>query len=211
MKKIIWLLITVVFISCTKQDNTPVEVCPGGCDSQFSIPASNAELREDGYWHVQHIGLNYFTIRGELTKLSPEYEINSVPLVETAFDSDYWIIIDTIQFTTPMYSYLGWFSDNNFQNPIPIGNNEYDITYLANEYAPYNIAGYQLNPHTCWDCPYVETLFGSYSKYTYTPAQNIIFDDEMIGDTAHIFIRVTFNTDLGPREIRNETLNIIFE
>ncbi len=33
----------------------------------------------------------------------------------------------------------------------------------------------------------------------------------MIGDTAHIFIRVTFNTDLGPREIRNETLNIIFE
>jgi len=63
----------------------------------------------------------------------------------------------------------------------------------------------------CWDCPYIETLLGSYSKYTYTPSQNIFFDNEMIGDTAHIFIRVTFNTDLGPREIRNETLNIIFE
>jgi hypothetical protein len=209
MKKIIWLFITVVFTSCIKQDDTPVETCPGGCDGSFTV--TTGELQSDGYWHVPFLGYNYFTIKGELTELSPEYEINNVPLIETAFDSDYWITVDTIRFTTPMYSYLGWFSDNNFQNPIPIGNNEYNIIYLANEYTPYNIAGYQLNPNICWDCPYTETLFGSYSKYTYIPSQNIFFDNEMIGDTANIFIRVTFNTDLGPREVKNETLKIIFE
>ena len=63
----------------------------------------------------------------------------------------------------------------------------------------------------CWDCPYTETLLGTYSKYNYTPTQNIVFDNEMIGDTAHIYIRTTFNTDLGPREVRDEVLNIIFE
>jgi hypothetical protein len=198
-----------MFISCSKEQETPTEVCTGGCEVLFAI--STGELQSDGYWHVPFLGYNYFTIRGNLTPMNPQYEVNDVPLVETAFDSDYWILIDTIHFITPMYSYLGWFSDNNFQNPIPIGNHEYDITYLADTYAPYNIAGYQLSPNICWDCPYTETLFGSYSKYTYIPSQNIFFDNEMVGDTANIFIRVTFNTDLGPREVKNETLKIIFE
>jgi hypothetical protein len=54
------------------------------------------------------------TIKGNLTPLNSEYVIKKVPLVEAAFDSDYWIIMDTVHFVTPMYSYLGWFSDNNF-------------------------------------------------------------------------------------------------
>jgi len=209
MRKLAILFLSIAFISCQKE--TEPEPCPGGCDAQYYVSSSNAELRDDGYWHVRHIGLNYFTIKGNLTPLNSEYVINKVPLVEAAFDSDYWIIADTLHFVTPMYSYLGWFSDNNFQNPIPIGNHVYNMTILANEYAPLNIVGYQLSPYMCWDCPYTETLLGTYSKYNYNPTQNIVFDNEMIGDTAHIYIRTTFNTDLGPREVRNETLNIIFE
>jgi hypothetical protein len=111
MKKLAILLLPIMFISCQKEIEP--EVCPGGCDAQYYVSSTNAELRDDGYWHVTHIGLNYFTIKGNLTQLNPEYVINGVPLVEAAFDSDYWIIMDTVHFVTPMYSYLGWFSDNN--------------------------------------------------------------------------------------------------
>jgi hypothetical protein len=110
-----------------------------------------------------------------------------------------------------MYSYLGWWSDNNFQNPVAVGNHSYNMIFLANNYTPFNIVGYQLTKYMCFDCPYTPTLLGTYSKYNYTPTQNIFFDDEMIGDTAHIFIRTTFNTDLGPQRIIESKLNIIFE
>ena len=61
----------------------------------------------------------------------------------------------------------------------------------------------------CTDCPYSETLVGSYSKYTYTPTQNIFLDNEMIGDTINIFIETTFNTDVGEREIVENNIKVI--
>ena len=61
------------------------------------------------YWHIQHQGFNYFTIKGKLDELHPSYVINDVPLVETVFDSDYWVWIDGITFTVPLYSVLGYF------------------------------------------------------------------------------------------------------
>jgi hypothetical protein len=209
MKKLILLLWVVTLVSCKK--DTEIEVCPGGCVAQYSITSPYCELKDDGYWHVKYIGVHYFTIAGNLTPMNSKYVINKVPLTEAAFDSDYWVILDTVHFQTPMYSYLGWFSDNNFQNPVPIGDYEYNMAFIADTYSPLNIVGYQLSSHMCWDCPYTETLLGTYSKYTYTPKQNIFFDSGMVGDTAHIFIRTTFNTDVGPNEIKNETLNIIFE
>lgn len=208
MKKLL-ILILLILASC-KKESEPV-ICPGGCNAEYSITSPNAELENDGYWHVPHNGPNYFTIRGNLTPVNDEYVINGTPLVEAEFDSDYWIILDTVNFTTPMYSYLGWWSDNNFMNPIAIGNHNYNMVFLANNYMPFNIVGYQLQKYMCWDCPYTPTLLGTYSKYTYTPAQNVFFDNEMIGDTAHVFIKTTFNTDLGTRKIVETKLNIIFE
>jgi hypothetical protein len=63
----------------------------------------------------------------------------------------------------------------------------------------------------CLDCPYTETLLGTYSKYNYTPTQNIFYDNEMIGDTATIFIQMTFNTDSGPRVVKNHEMKFIFQ
>ena len=63
----------------------------------------------------------------------------------------------------------------------------------------------------CLDCPYTSTLLGTYSKYNYYPTQNIFFDKAMIGDTASIFIQVTFNSDVGIKEIKEKEMKIIFK
>lgn len=209
MKKLLTSILFLALIAC-KKEPTPI-VCPGGCDAEYYITSPNAQLDPNNHWHIPFVGLNYFTIRGILTPLDSEYVINGEPLVEAKFDSDYWIILDTVHFTTPMYSYLGWWSDNNYMNPIAVGNHEYNMVFLANNYMPINMAGYQLHKYMCWDCPYTPTLLGTYSKYTYEPGQNFIYDNEMIGDTAHIFIKTTFNTDLGARKIVETKLNVIFE
>ena len=37
-----------------------------------------------------------------------------------------------------------------------------------------------IQKNMCMDCPYTPTLLGTYSKYNYTPRQQIFFDNEMI-------------------------------
>jgi len=210
-KSIILIVLTVLFFSSCKKESITEEVCPGGCNSSFTVTSPNASLQPDGYWHIPHNGPNYFTIEGQLSELNPEYVINGVPLIETNFDSDYWVLFDSIQYITPMYSYLGWYSNNQFTTPINIGSYTYTLQNMANVHPPLNIAGYQINPNTCWTCPYTPTLFGVHSKYNYKPRVNMFFDNEMIGDTANIFVQVIFNNDVGEREIQDKVLKVIFE
>lgn len=211
MKKILIVLATVTtLVSCKKEPKKP-EPCPGGCNSEYKITSPSSTLQSDGYWHVPYLGAHYFTVEGNLSQLDPEYVINKVPLIEVNFDSDYWVIFDTLQYTTPMYSYLGWYTNNQFNTPISIGEHTYTLKTLAQIQPPLNIAGYQLNPHMCWDCPYTPTLLGTHSKYNYTPHQNFFFDNDMIGDTATVVIQTIFNSDVGPREEKNTILKVIFE
>jgi hypothetical protein len=146
-----------------------------------------------------------------LDELHPDYVVNGVPLVETVFDSDYWVWIDGITFTVPLYSVLGYFTGGGYLNPIPVGNLTYTIEDMAQNHPPLNITGYQINKNQCLDCPYSETLIGTYSKYNYTPQQQIFFDNEMVGDTAKVFIKSTFNSDLGQRVEIEKEFKIIFE
>lgn len=209
MKKITIILLLTILFSCKKESRYPKEICPGGCYGSYIIEGGT--LEPDGYWHVRFTGRTYFKIKGTLTKLDPYYEVNKVPLIEVNFDSDYWILFDSIQYKTPMYSYLGWYTNNQFNTPINIGTYTYTLKDMADIHPPLNIAGYQLNKHMCWDCPYTPTLFGTHSKYNYTPSQNFFIDNEMVGDTANIFIETTFNSDTGPRAVQNSTLKVIFE
>ena len=110
-----------------------------------------------------------------------------------------------------MYSVLSWFSDGSYTQPIPVGNLTYTLQDVARLQPPLNIAGYQIPKHFCWDCPYAPTLLSTYSKYTYEPRQQIFIDDEMVGDTANIFIKVLFNNDTGWRETREYEIPVIFE
>ena len=96
-----------------------------------------------------------------------------------------------------MYSYLGWFNSSSLNTPIPFGNYTYTLNDLIDLHPPTNIVGYQIPKHFCTDCPYAPTLVGTYSKYTYNPTQNILLDNEMIGDTINVFIETVFNTEGG--------------
>ena len=206
--------LVVFLLGCKKEPTYPFPCTDGTCNTKFYIDTfvtPGAKLDTDGYWKIKYSGLHYFTIRGEISELNPHYVVNKVPMVETKYDSDYWIAFDTIQFKIPTYSYLSWFTNDKLNNPLPVGNKTYSITQLSKMTDLYNLAGYQITKNMCLDCPYTSTLLGTYSKYNYQPTKCILFDDEMVGDTASIFIQVTFNSDQGKREIREKEIKIIFK
>ena len=216
MKKVFAIFGIISLFACEKPQ--PIQSYPcldGSCDAQFFIdtlvsPGSYFDST-DGYWRVKYSGLTYFTIQGQLDELDPQYVINKVPLIETQFDSDYWVVFDTLQWTSPMYSVLSWFSDQSYTQPIAVGSLTYTLEDIANIHPPLNIAGYQIPKFFCWDCPYAPTLLGTYSKHTYQPRKQIFLDDEMVGDTATIFMKVLFNNDVGFREVREQQISVIFE
>jgi len=199
--------------SCSKEEIAPYPCLDGDCNSRFYIDElvqPNAYQDDNGFWHIEFYGPKYFTIRGELDELSTAV-VNNVPLVMTEYDSDYWVAFDSIHFTVPTYSVLSWFTGGGYNNPVPVGNLEYTLTDLAQIQPPLNIAGYQLSKHFCWECPYAETLLGTRSRYTYEPRQQFYLDNEMVGDTLQVFVKSTFNIDLGDRQVVEESFKIIVE
>lgn len=215
MKKLIIFSLVSLFWACSPEELiSPYPCLSGDCEAFFEIdPLVSPGVYQDnnGYWHIEHQGYNYFTIKGKLDELDPHYIINGVPLIETTFDSNYWIWIQNFQFTVPLYNVLSYFTSGKYQTPIPVGNLTYTIEDMAKNHPPLNIAGYQIQKNQCLDCPYSQTLLGTYSKYTYEPQQQIFFDNEMVGDTAKVMIQTKFNSDIGIREIVNKEFKIIFE
>jgi hypothetical protein len=209
MKKLgLFLLVVLGLSSCDKEKFYP-PTCPTGCDAKYKVIYAGEDIgiNVDGFYEIEWKGLNYFQIEGVMSELDPHYVINKVPLIEVNFDSDYWILIDSIRFSTPMYSYLGWFNGSGFNTPISIENHVYTMEQLSKNHTPLNVAGYQIQKYFCWECLYAHTLLGSHSKYNYRPKQNILLDNEMIGDTINVFTEAIFNNDLG----RSETINNIFK
>ena len=213
MKKLLIIGFVSLLASCSKEDITLGVCITGDCNAQFFIDEQvqpNAYQDENGYWHIEFYGPKYFTIRGELDELSTAV-VNGVPLVMTEYDSDYWVAFDSIHFTVPTYSVLSWFTGGGYNNPVPVGNMEYTLTDLAQVQPPLNIAGYQITEHFCWECPYAEGLLGTRSRYTYEPRQQFYLDNEMVGDTLQVFVKSTFNIDLGDRQVVEDSFKIIVE
>ena len=210
MNKVIYIFLLFIFFSCSTEEETSICYPQEQCSAQFWIdPLVSPGVYEDenGYWHIEHQGYNYFTIKGQLSEAELA-EVNGVPLVETIFDSNYWVWINGITFTVPLYSVLGYFTGGGYNNPIPVGNLTYTIEEMAQTHPPLNIVGYQINPNQCLDCPYSPTLIGTRSKYNYTPQQQIFFDNQMKGDTAKIMIEARFG-EMSDEIIETE-FNIIF-
>ena len=162
MKKLLIIGFVFLLASCSKEDITLGVCVDGDCTARFFIDElvqPNAYQDENGYWHIEFYGPKYFTIRGELDQVNAV--VNNVPLIMTEYDSDYWVAFDSINFTVPTYSVLSWFTGGGYNNPVPVGNMEYTLTDLAQIQPPLNIAGYQINKHFCWECPYAETLLGT--------------------------------------------------
>lgn len=212
MKKNIILISLLLFSSCNKEKiyETP---CNGDCDTSYEVLYKNSPIspNSNGHYEIDWDGLNYFQIEGQLSELKDTYVINGVPLIEANFDSDYWIVFDTLQFQIPMYSYLGWFNDQGLNHPISIDTFTLTLSNLIDLHPPTNVAGYQIPKYFCIECPYAPTLLGSHSKYTYTPKQNFLLDNEMIGDTINVFIETVFNSDVGNREVIEDQLKIIVQ
>ena len=184
----------------------------GYCHSYFKIdpwvsPSVFKDQKE--YWHIKYWGPKYFTIIGQLDELNPKYVINEVPLVEAAFDSNYWVAFDDLSFTIPLYSPFGLFTQTGTK--IPVTNKILNIGEIAKLMEPLNIAGYQITKNTCFTCPYSDRLFATYSSYSYTPKQQIYLDERMVGDTLEIYVKVTFNTDMGMKEENFHTLKVIID
>ena len=210
MKKLLIIGFVFLLASCSKEDITLGVCVDGDCTARFFIDElvqPNAYQDENGYWHIEFYGPKYFTIRGELDEVNAV--VNNVPLIMTEYDSDYWVAFDSINFTVPTYSVLSWFTGGGYNNPVPVGNMEYTLTDLAQIQPPLNIAGYQINKHFCWECPYAETLLGTRSRYTYEPRQQFYLDNEMVGDTLQVFMKTSFNIDLGDSQIVEESFKII--
>ena len=193
------LILALVFAPSCKKETIYPSLCNGNCDGNYEVIYKNTIIQpnSNGHYEVEWDGLNYFQIKGQLTELNDEYVNNGVPLVEANFDSDYWVIFDTLSFQTPMYSYLGWFNDQSMNTPIAIGSYEYTINDLINLHPPHNIIGYQIPKYFDTDHPTASTVIGTHSKYNYRPTQNVLLDNEMIGDTINIFIETIFNTEGG--------------
>lgn len=209
--KIYFFISFLLLLSCQKQEEEGKYPClDGNCDATFEIPGDSVDA--NGYHHVKFKGYNYFQVKGKLDELNSEYIINGVPLVEVGFDSDFWVLFDTIRYRYPVYSFLGLYTDKRYKDPIPIGNRTYTMVDIANLIGPINIAGYQIpKKFTGWDKPYATTMMGTYSKYTYTPTQNFFIDDEMVGDTATLFMRAVFNNDFGRQDIKYYSMNVVFD
>lgn len=215
MRYLIYIGLVISLLACSKEEITsPYPCLDGNCDAYFEIdPLVSPGVYQDnnGYWHIEHQGYNYFTIQGQLDELHPDYVVNGVPLIETVYDSDYWVWINGITFIVPLYNVLGYFTGGGYLNPIPVGNLTYTIEDMAQNHPPLNIAGYQIQKNQCMDCPYSPTLIGTYSKYNYNPRQQIFFDNQMVGDTAKVFIKTRFNSDAGESVEIEKEFKIIFE
>ena len=204
------LFASLSFFSCEKYEVIYPTPCDGNCNASFEVVYEGLPIQDiNGFYEVEWNGLNYFQIKGQLSELREDYVLNGVPLIETRYDSDYWIITDSVTYQTPIYSYLGWFNESTLSTPITFNNYVYTIGTLFSQHEPLNVAGYQYPYNLCVECPYAETLLGSYSKYNYTPTQNIFLDDEMIGDTINIFIETEFNTDVGESETVTNQIKVI--
>lgn len=94
--RIVPFLISLFILYSCSEEILKSEVCLNGdCQADFWIdlqghPGTYKDI--NGVWHIKHAGLNYFTVKGNLSPLNPHYVINNVPLVETSFDSNFFYI-----------------------------------------------------------------------------------------------------------------------
>lgn len=214
--RIVPFLISLFFFYSCSEETLKSKVCLNGdCQADFWIDLQgHPGTYKDTYgvWHIKHEGLNYFTVKGNLSPLDPHYVINNVPLVETSFDSNFFYIPGNVIWTYPVYSYQGLWNSNQMNTPIPIGTQTYTFPALvnANIAVVNNLAGYSIQPHLNWygNQSVLQSYFATYSKYTYTPQQSMVFFRDFIGKEATIYIEVGFGEG---ESVEKKELKIIFE
>ena len=197
------LLLSLTLVGC-KKETIYIEPCIN-CEMKLEIDTNvtpGVYVDTNGYTHIPFNGSPYFTIQSTQSEIHESYVINGVPLVEQLWDSDYWVLFDTIRFQFPLYSILGNFNSNG--TPISTSAGTY---YFTNNQPPTNIAGYVYNSNK---------ELGTKTQYDYVARKMYIMDNEMIGDTANMFVKGTWNGNNWSDETRlkkevSKTMKVIFE
>ena len=213
MKKIIIALVLISLAGCTNEQPEQPVCLNGDCYGDFYIDTlghPGTYLDSQGVWHIKHAGLNYFTVKGNLSPLDPHYIINGVPLVVTAYDSNFFYTLGNVIWTYPVYSFLGLWSSNQMNTPIPIGTQTYTFPQLVQQTTIENLAGYEIqhNPNVNVNHPAYQSYFATYSSYTYTPQQSMVFFNDFIGKSATIYIEISFGEN---KATVNRELKVVFE
>lgn len=212
--KFLFLALVSLFIFSCTPDEIRQDVCLNGdCGAEFWIdtlghPGTYKDAND--VWHIKHVNLDYFTIKGKINQLDPHYVINGIPLVETGFDSNFFYTLGNVIWTYPTYSFLGLWSSSQMDTPIPYGTASYTFPQLIEQTTILNLAGYEIqhNPHVNVNHPAYQGYFATYSKYTYTPQQSMVFFDDFEGMTASIYIEVTLGEN---KETITKEIKISFE
>jgi hypothetical protein len=213
LKNLFLLLLSLFVFSCSTSELDQNVCLNGDCYAEFWVDTmGHPGTYQDGQgvWHIKHAGLNYFTVKGDVNELDPHYVINGIPLVSVGFDSNFFYIPGNVIWTYPVYSYLGLWSSNQMNTPIPIGTQTYTFPQLIGQTNIMNLAGYtiQRNPNVNINHPAYKTYFATYSKYTYKPQQSMVFFQDFIGQSATIYINITFGEN---KETVLKELKVVFE
>jgi len=212
-KNLFLLLLSLFVFSCSTPEIQTNVCLSGDCGAEFRIDTLGhpGTYRDgQGVWHIKHAGLNYFTVKGNVNELDPHYVINGIPLVSVGFDSNFFYTPGNVVWTYPVYSYLGLWSSNQMNTPIPVGTQTYTFPQLIEQTSIMNLTGYtiQHNPNVNVNHPAYKTYFATYSKYTYRPQQSMAFFPDFIGKTATIYIEVALAEG---EEIILKELKVVFE
>lgn len=213
LKNLFLLLLSLFVFSCSTPEIEPDVCLNGNCGAEFWVDTQgHPGTYQDGQgvWHIKHAGLNYFTVKGSVNELDPHYVINGIPLVSVGFDSNFFYTPGNVIWTYPVYSYLGLWSSNQMNTPIPVGTQTYTFPQLIGQTNIMNLTGYtiQRNPNVNVNHPAYRTYFATYSKYTYRPQQSMTFFPDFIGRTATIYIEVTLGEN---KKTIIKELKVIFE
>jgi hypothetical protein len=213
LKNLFLLLLSLFVFSCSTPEIEPDVCLNGNCGAEFWVDIQgHPGTYQDGQgvWHIKHAGLNYFTVKGTVNELDPHYVINGIPLVSVGFDSNFFYTPGNVIWTYPVYSYLGLWSSNQMNTPIPVGTQTYTFPQLIGQTNIMNLTGYtiQRNPNVNVNHPAYRTYFATYSKYTYRPQQSMTFFPDFIGRTATIYIEVTLGEN---KKTVIKELKVMFE
>ncbi len=214
MYKIVLLVFLFTLFGCDSDSLTEPDVLLNNNeDVAFWIDTDvspGSYMDAQGVWHVEYRGLHYFTIKGSIPTLNPLYVINRVPLIEVAFDTDFFYIPGVVTWRYAVYSYRGDFADRLLTTPIPVGFQTFTFPQLIKQHSIMNLAGYQItkNPNVDVNHPAYSSYFATYSKYTYEPKQQMVFFPDFVGEKVSIFIRVSLGEGI---KVIDKEMKIVFE
>ena len=194
--------------SCTTDDEDLNPCITGDCNVSLKIDKlSQPDSYKDanGYWHIYHTGSQYFTVNATYSSLKGSYVRGTLPLIETAWDTDYWYrIAGEVVMISNLYNPLGSDYTYGFTVVYPSETREVAIDVSTiNEL--HNLSGRYMRDNVKGPLP--ETS----STVKYTSSKSFVYLPEMKKDTVTIDAFTSFAWDSPLRVNLENQIKVILE